>query len=311
MAQEQRAVGQPPAGRGLAILVLGNDSFIEALPATPIQLIGASLAIGFDVVVPGSWGDELVAELATSKLERRDGEPVIFCACPRVCQRLRGRGPELEPALLALPPPPIALARYLREIYSTRLAGLAFVGRCPSARAPHYDTWFEPGRFLEVLRKNGLDPASQPRYLDGILPPDMRRFRSLPGGLPARNALEALPIPYRITVTEGRDLLAEVAQELLFGETVLIDPSPALGCSCAGAIRSTSPLAARPAVTSLEPARSDVPVLDMPASWRQKDDFFRPSPRQDSDSRASHRRPIARPAVTPSHGAAESGAAAD
>ena len=309
MAQEQGAGSQPPGGRGLAILVLGNDTFIEALPATPIQLIGASLAIGFDVVVPGSWGDELVAELATSKLERRGGEPAVFCACPRVCQRLRGRVPELEPALLVLPAPPLALAKYLRETYSTRLAGLAFVGRCPSARAPHYDTWFEPSRFLELLRKNGLDPASQPGYLDGILPPDMRRFRSLPGGLPARNALETLRIPYSIAVTEGRDLLAEVAQELLSGESVLIDPSPALGCSCAGAMQHTLPLAARPAVTSLEPPRATAPVVAMPASWRQDSDFMIAS--FNSDSGASvRRRPIVRPAITPSQTVADAGTAA-
>jgi hypothetical protein len=299
---QERSAEALPRRPGLAILVLGSDAFLEALPATPIQLVGAALAIGFDIVVPASWGDELVAELALEELARRLGKPAIFCACQRVLQRLLAKGPELEPLLLRLPPPPVALARYLRETYATRVGGLAFVGRCPSARPPHYDTWFEPQQFLAILRENNLDPSSQPPYLDGVLPPEMRRFRSLPGGVPSSRTLETLPTPYRLVVPEGQNLAVEMASELISGESVLLDPAAALGCTCAGLTPVTSARSARPALTSIEPPASSNPVISVPNEWRQNGTEIPAVSRlfQNSiDAQSPLRKPLARPAITP------------
>lgn len=39
-----------------AIIVLGADAFLAALPATPAQLVEACLAAGFAAAVPASWG---------------------------------------------------------------------------------------------------------------------------------------------------------------------------------------------------------------------------------------------------------------
>jgi hypothetical protein len=44
-----------------AIVILGNDAVIEAAPATPVQLAHACLAAGFELALPESWGDELIA----------------------------------------------------------------------------------------------------------------------------------------------------------------------------------------------------------------------------------------------------------
>ena len=72
---------------GLAIVVIGTDTLIEALPARPIQLAHACGALGFDLAIPLSWGDELVAEAALRALEARPG-PAVLCTCPLVRRRL-------------------------------------------------------------------------------------------------------------------------------------------------------------------------------------------------------------------------------
>src|SRR3972149_2302342 len=60
-------------GDRLTILVVGNDTVIEALPARPIQLAHACGRAGFDLVVPLSWGDQLVAEAARAAAACRQG----------------------------------------------------------------------------------------------------------------------------------------------------------------------------------------------------------------------------------------------
>jgi len=43
---------------------------LAALPGRPVQLAHAILAAGFDLVIPVSWGEEVLAEHALRVLER-------------------------------------------------------------------------------------------------------------------------------------------------------------------------------------------------------------------------------------------------
>src|SRR5262245_12024153 len=100
------------------IAIVGNDAVLAASPATAVQLIHACLALGFDLAVPASWGDELIATETLRQLERRVGEPAILCACPNVATRLLAAGSDLAPFLISLVAPPVAVARYLRALYA-------------------------------------------------------------------------------------------------------------------------------------------------------------------------------------------------
>jgi len=42
----------PVTPEGLAIVVIGTDTLIEALPARPVQLAHACDALGFDLAIP-------------------------------------------------------------------------------------------------------------------------------------------------------------------------------------------------------------------------------------------------------------------
>jgi hypothetical protein len=244
----------------LAILVVGTDTLIDALPARPIQLANACGALGFDLVLPLSWGDELVAEAALESLQSRGPVPALMCTCPIVRDRLLQAGHELARAMVSLVPPPVAIARHLRSTLGGRLRSLSYVGRCPGAVDPEYDFTYDPQELFAMFRDRGLDPQGQPDFFVDRLPPDRRRFVSLPGGCPAPDVLWQRCNERTLVEVDGSDLSVEIAQNLLAPQSLLIDAAPAVGCACSGVTHSTAGISVRVAVTSLEPPRSTTPV---------------------------------------------------
>src|SRR5687767_15963136 len=108
----------------LAVLVVGTDTVIEALPARPIQLAHACGALGFDLVVPLSWGDELVAEAALRALEPRDHTPAVLCSCPLVRQRLLQTGGDLVADMVFLAPSTVVVARHFCSLLVDHLGSM-------------------------------------------------------------------------------------------------------------------------------------------------------------------------------------------
>ena len=245
----------------LAVLVIGTDTLIEALPARPIQLAHACGALGFDFVVPLSWGDELVAEAALRALQSRGHEPALLCSCPLVRQRVLHAGSDLARSMVSLVSSPVALARHLRATLGVRVASLSFAGRCPSAKAPDYDASYDPPELFAMLRDRGVQVQNQPDVFFDRIPPDRRRFVSLPGGCPTPEALWQRCNERTLIEVDGPDFSIEIAQHLLSPRSILIDPAPAIGCSCSGVTHSSTGVSVRVAVTSLEPPRSTTPVV--------------------------------------------------
>jgi hypothetical protein len=256
--------GEQPSDK-LAIAVVGNDALIEALPARPIQFAHACRAAGFDLVLPESWGDELVAATALRSLEERGGHPAVLCACPIVRERLVASGTELAPLLVNTVAPPVAVARYVRALYGTRIGQLAYIGDCPAAGTPEYDVRYRTTDFLGLLAGVGIDLLDQPTVFDAVLPPDRRRFLSLPGGCPAPEVLwERSNQRALVTLGHGgEEFSIELAQQLLARRAVLIDVATALGCMCSGVTARTRGENARVAIMSLEPPRSREPVVEL------------------------------------------------
>ena len=245
----------------LAVLVVGTDTLIEALPARPIQLAHACGELGFDLVVPLSWGDELVAEAALRDLEGEPPSQAVLCSCPLVRRRLLQSGSDLAGALVSLVSPPVAVARHLRASLGNRVGSLTFVGRCPGATTPEFDVTYDPVGFLEILRDRGIVVESQPDSFVNRLPPDRRRFVSLPGGCPSPEMLWQRCHEMSLSEVDAPDLALEIAQLLFQAQPTLIDIAAAVGCHCCGVTAENTGVSARVAVTSLEPPRSSTPVL--------------------------------------------------
>ncbi|MBL8962114.1 MAG: hypothetical protein JNJ98_19790, partial [Gemmatimonadetes bacterium] len=133
------------------IAIVGSDMLLAALPARPVQVSHALLAAGFSLVVPASWGDELLAEHAVRHMLSGDSRPKVYCACPRIRQRLLAAGDELAPHLIGLVPPPVAAARYLRMAWPNQTLRIVYIGGCEGADDPAIDARITPSEMLARL----------------------------------------------------------------------------------------------------------------------------------------------------------------
>jgi hypothetical protein len=244
------------------VAIIGNDAVLAAAPATPVQMAHACLRRGFTVAVPASWGDELVAAEAVRRLAARERGPAVMCVCPFVRSRLLAPGPDLAPFLVSLVSPPVATARYLRAAYGEHGVHITYIGGCPSAEDPSIDERLTPDAFLADLAEQGIALSEQPLVFDSIVPPDRRRWCSLPGGAPTAEILWGDSDTRTLVEIDRDDVSTDLAQHIITHEHVLLDLAPGLGCVCSGAIGSLPSRSARAAVTAVEPPRALKPVID-------------------------------------------------
>ena len=244
------------------VAIIGNDALLAAAPATPVQLAHACLRRGYTVAVPVTWGDELLAAEAVRQLSSRARGPAVMCVCPFVRSRLLAPGPDLAPFLVSLVPPPVATARYLRPVYGDRGVHITYIGACPGADDQSIDARLTPDMFLGELAEHGVSLAEQPLVFDSIVPPDRRRWCSLPGGIPSAEVLWSDTDTRTLVEIERDDVSTDLAQHIIARDHVLLDLAPSLGCSCSGSIPSLTPRSARVAVTALEPPRALGPVIE-------------------------------------------------
>ncbi|HKW46015.1 MAG TPA: [Fe-Fe] hydrogenase large subunit C-terminal domain-containing protein [Gemmatimonadaceae bacterium] len=250
-----------------SIVILGADALLAARPATPIQLAHACMQVGYHTVVPASWGDELIAAASLRALRHHGHLPAIQCSCPHVADRLLSAGTDLRPFLLSLVSPPVALARYLRAVHSPQKLHITYVGQCPGAKDESIDARLTPDDLLGIFADHHVAIEQQPDYFDSVIPPDRRRYRSQPGGLPIAEMLWSADGNGSVAARSlveifGDELPVELAQHLLAGKPALIDVAPALGCVCSGAADNVDPLRARARISELEPPRASHPILD-------------------------------------------------
>jgi hypothetical protein len=281
----------PNTARIPSIVVLGADALLAALPATPIQLAHACMRAGYQHVLPASWGDELIAAATLRELRNHSQAPAIVCSCPFVASRLLAVGTDLRPFLISLMAPPVVLARYLRAAYPQAKLRITFVGRCPGAADESIDARLTPEELLAIFADHHIDLPEQPDAFDSVIPPDRRRYRSQPGGLPAPEMLWLANAngggARSLVELYGDELPVELAQHLLSGKPVLVDVAAKLGCFCSGATGEADPAQARARVVALEPPRASKPIIDegvvvdavlpLPASPRSAVDVIAPS----------------------------------
>jgi hypothetical protein len=244
------------------VAIVGNDAVLAAAPATPVQLAHACLRRGFSVAVPASWGDELIAAETVRQLATRERGPAVMCVCPYVRSRLLAPGPDLAPFLVSLVSPPIAAARYLRAAYGEHGVHITYIGGCPSSDDATIDARLTPDDFLAELAEHGISLSEQPLVFDSIVPPDRRRWSSLPGGVPGPEALWAEDDTRTLIEIDRDDASTDLAEHILAREHVLLDLAPGFGCACSGAVGAVPARSSRGTVTALEPPRALGPILD-------------------------------------------------
>lgn len=258
---QENGQNQSNPSSAVPIVIIGTDAMLAALPATPVQLAHACLLAGFANVIPVSWGDELIAAALVRRLAPNGG-PAVQCSCPKVVHRLLSGGGDLRPVMVPLVSPPVATARYIHSVSHPTPVRITYAGACPGAVDDSIDTRMTPEAFLVMLAQREIVPEDQPRVFEGVIPPDRRRFRSQPGGLPTAEALWSERGARSLIEIDSDDISTEIAQHIFSGRTVLIDVSARLGCVCAGAIDGVEPSEARHQVVAHEPPRANTPIVN-------------------------------------------------
>jgi len=233
----------------IPIALLGADALLAARPATPVQVLHACLAAGFAAAYPVSWGDELIARECLSRLRQHPPDACVLCACPHAVTTILREYQSAEP--IAVASPPVAAARLVRGAYHGQPIRITYVGGCPSGADPALDAHVTPAAFLATLEERGIELSQQPKTFEGVLPPDRRRFHSLPGGCPDPDRL--IESGYQL-VAKGE--LNPLGDAMLRDEAVLFDVAVASGCVCGGAPEG------RRAVAELEPPKAPHAIID-------------------------------------------------
>lgn len=247
-----------------SIAILGNDAMLAALPAHPVQLMHAALAVGFDAVVPASLGDELVAGETLRLAQLRGRRPVVQCACPYALRQLCKREANLHDITLAVAPAAVALARALR-MQRTETTHITYIGACPGAQDSSIDLQVLPAAFLRGLLQRGVGLQDQPQVFTDRLPPDRRRFLSVPGGAPRPELIQAVLRRSVVTLGSQQNPMLAVADALFEGGATMIDPAGAYRCVCTGAVDDRDTAEGRAEIERLEPVRALAPIFEAPA----------------------------------------------
>ncbi len=248
----------------VAVIILGADMLVTASPATPIQLWHACLASGYDLAVPATWGDELIAAECLRALGSHPETVTVMCSCPMVARAVGDGEADLSAHLVSLVAPPVATARYLRRVYGERRVHITFAGACPAAGDSAIDAWVTPAELLERFVSTGVELARQPQLFESVLPPDRRRHLSQPGGVPTPDRAAALARPRQLIEVDDADVMTSVRRHLMGGVRALVDIAPRLGCACSGVVEHQPAAQARRGVERLEPPRSMRPVMPDP-----------------------------------------------
>ena len=248
----------------VAVIIVGADTVLAARPATPIQLWHACAAAGYDLAVPATWGDELIAGESLRSLGGHPEQVAVMCSCPLVARVVAEMPFDMSAHLVMTVAPPVATAKYLRRVYGDRRVHLTYAGACPAAADSAIDAWITPAELLARFRETEIVIEEQPEFFESVLPPDRRRHLSQPGGLPAAEQVATMARPRRVQPVTEEDLAVAIERHLASGVRSVVDVAPRAGCSCSGAIEGLSPAEARSAVTVLEPPRSARPVMADP-----------------------------------------------
>jgi hypothetical protein len=242
--------------------ILGSDLLLAALPAEPVQIIHAAQALGFELVVPASWGDELIAAAALDELSSRPPGTAILCSCPNARRRILAPGNELAPFLINTVSPPVAAARYLRAVHGGTPLDITYLGSCPGAQDDSINARLSPAEFLSQCSQRGISLVDQPRVFESTIPIDRRRHFSMPGGLPTQESVASAQAGTDIVSPDSSSISFDITQSIIAGKVLLLDLAPAVGCPCSGFVADSEWSNGRAVLLAHEPPRSPTAIVD-------------------------------------------------
>jgi len=211
--------------QGKRVIACVDPTFPAAFDnLAPQQLVAALKKLGFNEVMEGAFGGELVIRQYQKLLQEGREKPIISSICPAVVSYIEKYVPSLIPHLAPVVSPMIAMGRMIKGRYAPD-AKVVYIGPCIAEKWEMKDEEVQGAvdvvlTFAELetmLKEAEIDPSVlPPAEFDGPRP-HQARFLPLPGSL-----LNNLALPHDILnpenpVVTGKKGMKTVLEDLQAG----------------------------------------------------------------------------------------------
>lgn len=250
------------AEAGNGALILAPEAAAHFHPATPEQLVNACYEAGFRLVSRGIVGDELVAQEYLRLWEDPDWGTLIRSTDPVMVAAVTAHYPELTPYLAPVAYPPVAEARFLRQLHGAGLP-VVYAGVSSPGSVPELDAMLTFRDLEQLFAMREVRPEALPRTFSRI-PPETRRHASVAGGLALEMVVSGSSRGRRLLTVRGVESLPALARavghdRIQLGFVDLTSHAGALAHPAAGPKQDL--YRRRLLVQQYEPARSRTPVV--------------------------------------------------
>jgi DNA-binding NtrC family response regulator/iron only hydrogenase large subunit-like protein len=190
----------------------------------PGQMVAGLRKLGFQIIVEGAWGVELLADRLSAEASETLRKPMILGHCPAVVALIERQFPQLLRNLSPLVSPLVATARAVRSAYGGPLRivtiSSCFAGKLETADDSLLDTVDAALTFAEaaeLLEEAGIDPLRLPDSCFDGPEPGVGRLFPLAGGALATLMPTFSGAPGEVLSVEGARNALEIFRDLAAG----------------------------------------------------------------------------------------------
>jgi two-component system, NtrC family, sensor kinase len=206
----------------IAILAPSFPAFLRK--ATPQQLVGGLLKLGFNETMEVAFGAELVAREYARLMEKNGGRTLITTPCPAVFYFIQQHVPELVPYLAPVVSPMVALGRVIKWEYAPE-AKVVFIGPCIGKKremkdpevAGVVDAVLTFTEMRALLESKDIRLLEMPEAEFNGPKPSIARIFPVSGGLLKTAGISADILESDLVITEGKDRFLQVIEEVQKG----------------------------------------------------------------------------------------------
>ncbi len=201
-------------------------SFPVAFPEIrPRQLVTALLELGFNQVVEGAFGADLIIQEYRKLIKTSKQKPIISAQCPAVVYYIEKYYPQLIDNLAPIVPPMIAMGRLIKKYYPPETK-VVFIAPSVAKRAERddekvggvIDAVLTFDELEELLAQKAIDPASLGETPFFGPKPNLGRLCAISGGFCKAIGVSTDPLDKEAVVGEGAERVLEIIHEIDKGD---------------------------------------------------------------------------------------------
>lgn len=216
--EERLSSGQP------VVAVLGCSFPAFFYDVDPAQMVSALKKLGFDEVLEGTAGVELIAPEYRELINQKHDFPLISSHCPTVVDLIERHHPQLVKNLVPVVSPMVAIGRFIRAhrgpdtqiVYISSCIGGKFEISSDSVKGA-IDTVLTYGELNKMLKSRNIDPHRLNQTPFSGLPTSSGRTFSIFGGPFNNFGIVNNGLDPNFVATVGEEASMEVIHDLAAG----------------------------------------------------------------------------------------------